>query len=87
MNDNKKKSEIIKKTILEAIQYENQIPKSSSNLWSSLINNLYNAKNTITYNIVSRGTKFDYSLFNYATLFNYSYYLKNENDKKNSRKN
>ena len=77
-----KKRKIIKKAIEDTIQYENMNLKSNMGIWLSFKTNLFNAKNTLTYNIVNRGTNFDYFSFNYVNIFNSSFYLKNEEGKK-----
>ncbi len=76
------KRKIIKKAIEDTIQYENMNLKSNMGIWLSFKTNLFNAKNTLTYNIVNRGTNFDYFSFNYVNIFNSSFYLKNEEGKK-----
>ena len=82
MSYNNKKSNIIQKAIENTIQYENVNLKSSMGIWSSFKTNFFNAKNTITYNIVNRGTYFDFFSFNYVNIFNSSFYLKNDEGKK-----
>ena len=82
MSYNNKKSNIIQKAIENTIQYENVNLKSSMGIWSSFKTNFYNKKNTITYNIVNRGTYFDFFSFNYVNIFNSSFYLKNDEGKK-----
>ena len=82
MSYNNKKSNIIQKAIENTIQYENVNLKSSMGIWSSFKTNFFNAKNTITYNIVNRGTYFDFFFFFYVNIFNSSFYLKNDEGKK-----
>ena len=76
------KRKIIKKAIEDTIQYQNTNLKSSMGIWLSFKTNFFNAKDTITYNIVNRGTYFDFCSFNYVNIFNSSFFLKNEEGKK-----
>ena len=82
MTTKNKKEKIIKKAIEDTIQYQNTNLKSSMGIWLSFKTNFFNAKDTITYNIVNRGTYFDFCSFNYVNIFNSSFFLKNEEGKK-----